>query len=104
MNYWDKMFGELQVRATQLGDRQGNALARALILVPKKVRWTVLREYVDRCQELHAIAFLQWRLEYPNDVRHDPDELVELIEKRIQMFNKNLGHKHMTSISEETKA
>jgi len=58
MNYWDKMFGTLQTRASQLGDRQGNDLARKLILVPKEVRWTVLREYVDRCQELHAIAFL----------------------------------------------
>ena len=58
MNYWDKMFGSIQVRATALGDKQGNALAGRLVRVPRDVRWAVLREYVDRCQELHAIAFL----------------------------------------------
>ena len=58
VNYWDKMFGQIQTRAIELKDKVGNDLSRGLILVPKEVRWAVLRQYVDRCQELHAIAFL----------------------------------------------
>jgi len=58
VNYWDKLFGQLQTRASELKDKCGNDLCRNLIVVPKEVRWAVLRAYVDRCQELHAIAFL----------------------------------------------
>jgi len=57
-NYWDKLFGQLQTRASELKDKIGNDLCRNLIVVNKDVRWAVLRAYVDKCQELHAIAFL----------------------------------------------
>jgi hypothetical protein len=30
----------------------------------------VLREWVDRSHELHSIAFLQWRREFPNKVKY----------------------------------
>jgi len=58
VNYWDKLFGLLQIRASELNDKCGKDLCRNLIVVPKEVRWAVLRSYVDRCQELNAIAFL----------------------------------------------
>ena len=43
VNYWDKMFGQIQTRAIELKDKVGNDLSRGLILVPKEVRWAVLR-------------------------------------------------------------
>jgi len=58
VNGWDKLCGHLQTRASELKDKGGNELCRALYVVPKDVRWAVLRAYVDKCQELHAIAFL----------------------------------------------
>ena len=58
VNYWDKMIGQLQTRASELRDRKATALCGQIIIVSKCVQRAVLREWVDRCQELHAIAFL----------------------------------------------
>jgi len=50
---------------------------------------------------LHAIAFLQWRLKYPNTVRHDEQELTEVIMGRINHLMAELVSEE--EISEVTK-
>ena len=106
MNYWDKMYGTIMSRAVELKDANCKKLCKELILVPPHIQRVVLREYVDRCQELHAIAFFQWRYLYPNKVRYRKKQIEELIKSmmdRINMFLKYMKHTEMTSISEETK-
>ena len=43
----------------------------------------LLKKYLEKCQELHHIAFLQWRKKYPSDVRHHIEEIQSLLETRI---------------------
>ena len=42
-----------------------------IALIPREVQWAALRKYVDKCQELHAMAFMQWRYEFPNKIKYD---------------------------------
>ena len=38
---------------------------------------------MKKCRELHAIAFLQWRLKKPSPYRFDKEEIEELLMSRI---------------------
>jgi hypothetical protein len=89
INYWDKMVGAIRTKATKFKDETGDALIQKIILVPNEVRRAVLKHYCDRARQLHNIAFMQWRMLYPHeDSRyHDPEELEDLITKRITMIN-----------------
>jgi hypothetical protein len=44
-------------------------------MVPEEVRTAVLVEYLNKCKDLHSIAFFNWRLKHPSKVRHDPEEI-----------------------------
>ena len=58
-------------------------------MVPEEVQRAVLKEYLRKCSELHNIAFFQWRLKYPNEVRHDPIEIEKIISTRIRLLPNN---------------
>ena len=45
---------------------------------------------MKRCRELHDIAFLQWRLDYPSKLKYNEQELEELIMARIHKFKSHL--------------
>ena len=84
MNYWDKLTGEIQKRVSKAKDEAANALLRRLIMVPPRIKEAMLKGYVDKCRQMHAIAFLQWRAMYPTpSYYHNMDELNEIIESRI---------------------
>ena len=70
-NYWDKVTGNILQRACNLKDDVGTGLIRKMIVVPREVRESVLRAYVDKCRVRHNIAFFQWRLRFPNDLKFD---------------------------------
>lgn len=80
MNYWDKMLGQIQMKASKTKDKKATALCRQIILVPKEVQYSILKKYVSACRLLYAIAFTQWRLEYPSELRYEEDELNEILE------------------------
>ena len=99
MNYWDKLYGQMQMKASATKDAEANKLLTQLVLVPREVKWDVLRKYVDKCCVLHAVAFFQWRIKYPSKVRHDIEELTEIVEGRISHF---ANHGKEQTINEET--
>lgn len=99
MNYWDKLYGQMQMKASATKDAEANKLLTQLVLVPREVKWDVLRKYVDKCCVLHAVAFFQWRIKYPSEIKHDIEELNEIVEGRIKFFN---NHGKTQEISEET--
>jgi hypothetical protein len=39
INYWDKILGQIQMKASQLKDKKVTALCRQIILVPKEVKF-----------------------------------------------------------------
>ena len=57
-NYWDKMVGQLQTRATKKKDKEASELVLKFILVPKDVKLELLREWITCCRTLFAIAFM----------------------------------------------
>ena len=71
--------------------------------MPKEVQWAACKKYVKRCHELHDIAFLQWRLDYPSKLKYNEQELEILIMARINKFTSNLAKTDKASISQETK-
>lgn len=61
VQYWDKVFGQLQKKASKSKDNATNKLCKKIILVNKVVQRHILMAFVNKCRELHSIAFLQWR-------------------------------------------
>jgi hypothetical protein len=57
-NYWDKMIGIIMDKGKQLRDKKVQELIRKIIMVPKPIRTCMLREYIQRCKNLYAIAYL----------------------------------------------
>ena len=53
-------------------------------MIPKEIRNAILIKYLQKCIEVHAIAFFQWRLIFPNKVRFEKDLLLEIIEERLE--------------------
>lgn len=58
--------------------------------VPDVVRDTALHHFVQKCKEMHSIAFMQWRMKFPNEKTEDKPALESLILKRINHFYETL--------------
>lgn len=85
-NFWDKMTGIILQKAITMRDEVGQGLIRKMIMVPKEVRHAVLLHYVNKCRARHSIAFFQWRLKYPSNIRHNHKELKGIIEVLLKRF------------------
>ena len=83
-NYWDKLFGALLSNAIKHKDTDMKVLCNRIVKIPREVKMRVLTLYVRRCRDLYQIAFFQWRKKYPNKIRHNINEVEELIEFRIK--------------------
>jgi hypothetical protein len=60
-NQWNKIINYLAQKAHLLNDSPTKELLDGIVRVPKRTRQLVLRLYLQKCQELHSVAFLQWR-------------------------------------------
>ena len=58
--------------------------------VPKHVKDAVLRHFVRKCKEMHSIAFMQWRLKFPQELTFDKKEIEKLVFRRINHFYETL--------------
>jgi hypothetical protein len=63
-------------------DKNTNNLLKKIVIIDKKVQHELLRRYVAKCQELHGIAFHQWRKMFPTRYV-DLDITEEIILARI---------------------
>ena len=83
VNYWAKIMFLFLLSAAQLKDQKTTELVTRFGKVPDPVKRAVLRDYLDRCRNQHAIAFLQWRELYPSTVQspalHEANNLKLLI-------------------------
>ena len=70
----------------------------------KDVQKHILLKYVNKCRELHSIAFLQWRLMFPSKYVNKEDS-EELILSRIHnlISNMNLSQKPTDATIKATK-
>ena len=60
-------------------------LLAAVLIIKKDIRNTLLMFYLQRCKDLYAIAFFQWRRFYAKVIRENKDDLDNLI---ILLMNK----------------
>ena len=58
-------------------------------MVPKKVQYEVLGKFVDKCRDLHALAFFQWRLKFASECKKE--ECNEMIDGRLLQMQKDLN-------------
>ena len=72
---WDKLIGKLMYKATDLHDQATKEMLTKILQVPHEVKEAVCKYYIDKCLQLGAIAFLQWRLAYPSEVNFDQHAL-----------------------------
>jgi len=101
LNYWDKLFSQIQFKSSKLKDEATNDMCKKIIVVPKAIKRAALAGYVDKCKEIHAIAFLQWRKKFPSELRYDADEIDELLTSRIR--NLHNGFKPNQKVTVATK-
>ena len=83
--YWDKMINHIGKIALKRKDAHVKRVINKIIKVPNKIRYEVLRRFVQACRWVYAISFFQWRYFNPNTLKetvryHDKDDdLLELI-------------------------
>ena len=93
LTFWDKLFGILMSEAIAKSDEKLKKVLHDVVVVPSEVKDSLLGHWIIKCQQLHAIAFWQWRLKYPNPVRFDQEEVEGLILRRINYFYESLNDK-----------
>lgn len=86
VNFWNKIIWELKTKAIILRDKTTSALVTRFLAVPEKVRRDCLSKYLKSCRLLHAIAFFQWRNKFPNKIKHNKNQLDELISEKTSFL------------------
>ena len=60
----------LRDKAAEVDCKKAGKLVKDIAAVPKDVTKCVIKEFVMKCQELHQVAFLQWRAAFSRRPRH----------------------------------
>jgi hypothetical protein len=91
INYWDKLLGQIQTKASAWNDKKVTQLCGQIVLVPAEVQYNILRKFVTACRVLYATAFCQWRLKFPSKVKIVEEEIVEILEQKYSYLNSKLA-------------
>ena len=90
-NYWNKLSGQLQHKAVLLQDEDTVEMLNQIIRVPNHIREAMLKKFLQKCNELHAIAFFQWRLNCYTSIKYNEQDIKALIQNRIQHLYLNMN-------------
>jgi hypothetical protein len=82
--YWDKVLTVIQGQALKQKDKAMGQICKHIMLVPVNIKTECLFKYLEKCKEMFAIAFFQWRLKHNPYLTHNVDELEELIPERAK--------------------
>ena len=92
-NRWDQLMANLTSTAIVQKDKVATEMIGKIRQIPSNVRNAALKHYNTKCRELHAIAFLQWRMRFPSTLMYDAEQLEELILARInQVYTIDTHH------------
>ena len=62
--YWGRcMFGFL-MKASAIGDANMKKIIEQVSKIPEEVKLVMIKKYVKKVKEKHALAFMQWRIHY----------------------------------------
>ena len=56
--------------ASKNKDDETLELCKKIALVPEHIKYACLGKYVQKCMDLHRIAFIQWRYLFPNKLTY----------------------------------
>ena len=97
---WDKTLGRLMMKAGLLKEKKILAMCRQIVTVTRAQRHYILKKFIQACRLMHTVAFMQWRLAFPNSVRHDKDEVVDLLD---EAYNRLYSKPLVFALSPKTK-
>lgn len=92
--YWDKMIFKIVSRASKKKDYLVMRVINQISKIPEKIRYEILKRFVQSCRWVYAIGFFQWRLNNPNTLKktvpyHDKEfDIMDLIPCYIDKINK----------------
>ena len=84
--YWTKLYGLLMRKAIWLNDHETKDLLFKIAGVPLEVKKCAIEYYVTQCRKLQAIAFLQWRYQFPSNTRQSQWALCDRIALKMKRF------------------
>jgi hypothetical protein len=85
ISYWDITIMDLQRKQSKIKDKTIQELINKIVLIDPAIRDACLEEYVKKCKELHAIAFMQWLFKYPKK-SINLEECEDIFYKRLEAF------------------
>ena len=83
------MIHQIMIRATKKKDQPVLRIIKKIMNIPNKIRYEVLKRFVQSCRWIYAIGFFQWRLNNPNTLKktvnnHDKEyDILDLIPEYI---------------------
>ena len=97
LNYfWKKLVDKLTQQAFKINDAKGKKFMVAIGKIPEEIKFAALKEYVKRCQRLHTVAFMEWRLMFPEKLEESSIEklqnLIASKDKFITRLTENETH------------
>ena len=57
INFWDKLWAYLQLKASNLKDKSMITLLRKVLKVPLNIKLACLTTYINKCREMYHIHF-----------------------------------------------
>jgi len=76
--HWDRVLFSLVKIAHENHDQGMLNICRSIAECPSNLINELIKRYVKKCKEKHAVAFMQWRLHFRKDVAKQ-EELTEII-------------------------
>lgn len=98
---WELILGKLMQDCSVKRDTAGISFCHKMYKIRKDIQKEILKKYITKCYELHAIAFLQWRKMYAKDnYYYDADVIDNLILYSMKKLIKGIQFTYIPS--EET--
>jgi len=69
--------------------------------VPRLITDEVIKAFVKKCKERHAIAFMQWRLYYSKSLTHKCD-IKDIIRDRLEFMVKSFTRRKEFILYQDT--
>ena len=86
-------------KASKLHDSSMLKLVKSFLKIPKNIKTAVLREFLTKCENLHKVAFFQWRLKFCEITEKQKQMLDELVEESIVALFSDIKTKSSEPVS-----
>ena len=78
---WDRVLSQVSMKAGLVKDKNAMKMCKEIMQVTKEQRYHILKRFIKACRLMHTVAFMQWRFAFPNKVKFDEEQILELLEE-----------------------